>query len=129
MQLTPGIPLTGLESPIGIKNMSKEACHLLAPMCFCSSLLSLHCKQWEMFKRKCTFQHRNTTSLWNLLCFERYKDILTLALVREGVSAWKSELAAHQEANKQNDIHAVWRASFQVSTNTCIFLQADKGCV
>lgn len=52
VQLTPGIPLTGLESPIGIRNMSKEACHLLASGCFCSFLFSLHGKQLEMLKRK-----------------------------------------------------------------------------
>lgn len=67
--------------------------------------------------------------LRNLSCLEKYKDILTLAVVREGVGAWRNELAVHQVANKQNDIHTVWRASFQASTNTCIFLQADRGCV
>lgn len=51
-----------------------------------------------------------------------------LALVREGVSAWKSELEVHQVANEQN-IHAVWRTGFQAPTNTSIFRQADRGCV
>lgn len=107
--------------------MSEEACHLLASSRFCSSLPSLHGQQLEMFKRKCVFQHRNTTNLSvKPLCLGRYKGVSPLALVREGVGA---ELAVHQVANNQNDINAVYRASFQASTNTCIFFQADRGCV